>query len=198
MNYTVYEGRESVGEIVIESYGLYFEIACRVISRAEIRRIYAICGKDSICLGIPDKDGVFKRRIPVKRLPKPDRIIASSVQSEYWHPWSGDYFGPMVYDAFLKPNPNGYSIAIDPDEWENISQWRTIGEREMVGGRSMIRVDIGSDGQLHLTEKEKGEDKHEIHIKNRSNDIDPLLLADLPADYDYGGPCAEEAHSDYL
>ena len=198
MNYTVYKGRESVGELAIEPFGLYYDVVCRVQSREEIQRIYAICGTDSICLGIPDKDGCFARRIPVKHLPKPDRIIASVGQSDSWRPWSGDYFGPMVYDAYLRMDTNGWSIAVALDELENTPQWKAIGQREIVLGRSMIRVDIGSDGQLPLTEKEKGEDKHEIHTKNRSNDIDPLLLADLPADYDYGGACAEEAHSDYL
>ena len=122
MNYTVYKGRESVGELAIEPFGLYYDVVCRVQSREEIQRIYAICGTDSICLGIPDKDGCFARRIPVKHLPKPDRIIASVGQSDSWRPWSGDYFGPMVYDAYLRMDTNGWSIAVALDELENTPQ----------------------------------------------------------------------------
>lgn len=198
MKYTVYEGKEPVGEISVDSHGLYFGVACKVKPQERIRRIYAIRGTDSICLGIPDRNGVFERRIPVKHLPAPDRIIASSAEPGPWIPWSGDYFGPMVYDSFLRSEEGGWSLAVAPNELENIPQWKEIGKGETVDSRPMIRVDMGTDGQLPQIEKENEGEKYEVHIQNRGDNLDPLLLADLPADYDYGGNGIEETHSDYL
>jgi len=57
MNYTVYEGRRPVGELSIEPAGLYYEIRCKVNATDTVRRLYSICGMDTICLGIPDGNG---------------------------------------------------------------------------------------------------------------------------------------------
>ncbi len=198
MIYTVYAGKEPVGEITIEACGLYFEIHGKITPCGEVRRLYGIRATDSVCLGIPDKNGELHRRVSQRSFTLPERVILSGTNSDRWLPWSGESFGTMVYDGFLCREENGWSLAIDPVEWENIPQWRENGKKETVAGRPMIRVNLGMDGQPPLIKKDNGGEDNEIHTQNHSNALDPLLLADLPADYDYGGTGSEEAHSDYL
>ena len=198
MNYTVYETMEPVGELSIEPAGLYYEINCKLHTGDSLRRVYGIRGTDITCLGIPDRNGVLQRWIPRKYLAIPERVIVSDAEPGKWQPWSGEYFGPMLYDCFLCPMENGWSLAIGQEEWEGLPQWKDIGKRETVAGRTMIRVDLGTEKQPPRIEKEIGGEENEVHTQNIGNDIDPLLLADLPADYDYGGTGTEEADRHHL
>lgn len=198
MNYTVYEGRVPVGELSIEPAGLYYEIRCKLNKTDAVRRLYGIRGMDTICLGIPDGNGELQRWVPRKYVAIPDRVIVSATESGKWRPWSGEDFGPMLYDCFLRPTGNGWSVAMDPAEWEQLPQWKDIGKKENVAGRHMVRVDFDAEKQPPLIERKNGGEKDEVHTQNIGNDIDPLLLADLPADYDYGGTDTEEADRHHL
>ncbi len=198
MNFTVYEGKEPVGELSIEPAGLYYEIKCKLKRVDTVRRLYGIRSTDTTCLGIPDRNGELQRWIPRKYVAIPDRVIVSGAEPGKWRPWSGDDFGPMLYDCFLCPTENGWSLAIEKEEWEKLPQWKNIGKKETVAGRTMIRVDLGAEKQPPLIEKEIGGEDNEVHTQNIGNDIDPLLLADLPADYDYGGTGTEEADRHHL
>ena len=195
--YTVYEGKQPVGELTIEACGLYYEIIGKVQSRTQVHRIYGIREKDSFCIGIPDKNGDLFRRIAQKSFIIPERVILSNLSPESWLPWSGDAFGPMIYDGLICTKGTGWDLAIHPDEWEKIPQWREIGKRETVLHKPMILIELGMDGQPLLIERkleiENGGTEYETYIPSHSMDIDPLLLADLPADYDYGSSDAEEA-----
>ena len=197
MIYTVYEGREPVGEIHIEAVGLYYELRGKVTPCGKVMRLYGICGDDSVSMGIPDSHGELRRRISKKGFRMPDRVIRSSTSGK-WHPWSGDMFGPMIYDALIAKAEKGYILAIPLGEWEEIPQWREMGKREMVEGRDMVCIDLGTEGQPTLKERENGGEENEVQQQNFSSDLDPLLLADLPADYDYGGSDTEEADCDHI
>ncbi len=198
MNYTVYEATEPVGELSIEPAGLYYEIKCKLRTGGRVLRLYGTRETDSTYLGIPDGNGELQRWIPRKYLPVPERVIVSDAEPGQWKPWSGAYFGPMLYDCFLRPTEKGWSLAIGQEEWEKIPQWADIGKRETVAGRTMICVDPGSEKQPPRIEREIGGEENEVHMQNIGNDIDPLLLADLPADYDYGGTVTEEADRHHL
>ncbi len=199
MNYTVYKGSQPVGEATIEPAGLYYEIRCMLREIGPVQRLYGIRGIDVCCLGVPDKNGKLQRWIPRKYVPAPERVIVSDVAPGKWKPWSGAYFGPMLYDCFLCSTDQGWSLAIGQEEWEGLSQWKDMGKKETVGGRLMICVDLGTDGQPARIDIENGgEENEKIHNPNYGDDIDPLLLAELPADYDYGGTGTEEADRHHL
>ena len=172
MNYTVYEGTHTVGEVELQPKGLYYEIKAMVSCHGTIRRIYGICGSESFYLGIPDRNGELFRRISKMSIPIPDYFVLSE---------------------------------LTPQEWRTnfISHDRDIVQSDHVN-QEMFIADIGSAEQEPLreieinTETDDGGNENETLKQNHSDDLDPLLLADLPADYDYGGTGAEEVDCNYI
>ncbi|MBR6825369.1 MAG: hypothetical protein IKM59_02365 [Oscillospiraceae bacterium] len=198
MTFTVYEGTRAIGELSIEACGLYYEIRCSIEGQGALRRLYGIRERESTYLGIPDGTGKLCRRIPRKNFNLPEWVIASSAEPGPWRPWCGNSFGPELKDCFLRSIDNGWLLAIGQDELENLPEWKGKGNIETVAGRPMICLQFDLSGQPPQKEIEIGGERNEVHTQIHSNDIDPLLLADLPADYDYGGTGTEEAHSDHL
>jgi hypothetical protein len=68
----------------------------------------------------------------------------------------------------------------------------------------MVLLDLDAPEEEPPVEKnmnikiDNGGDRNETIPQIHSTAIDPLLLADLPADYDYGGGGESEAHSHNL
>lgn len=240
MKYTVYDGKEPVGDLTVEARGLYYVLHCKIQAGKELRRLYGLSGTESTLLGLPDQKGEFTRRISGRQFSAPERVILSPVEPGKWYPWSGDHFGPMLYDCLLSPGENGWRLAIRPEEWKGLSQWRTEGSRESVAGKEWICIDIadgesflpreeeteqeepqsdeqgkeqqcpGEEGERVLRPQEESRENPQEKLQDPSPgmeadteamagyahgdgmDVDPLLLAGLPADYDYGGTGPED------
>lgn len=213
MDYTVYEGTQAVGQLTIQPDGLYYVIECKLNEGEPLRRLYGIHGLQSIYLGIPNYNGELHCRISKKRLPIPQRVIASVAAPGQWLPWSGDSFGVFLYDAFMKHEGDSVYLAVNETESEQLPQWRNLGQRETVVGSPMVCIPMDPNGQPPQIETENGGERNEerevteqtqridhseIHTTKSGIAIDPLLLADLPADYDYGSAESEEADRDHL
>ena len=163
MTFTVFDENRAVGDLTIEPRGLYYEITAKVECYAGIRRIYGVREGKAFCLGVPDQNGEFHRRISQKTFVMPERVIVSTT----------DLCSPTL-------------------------QEKDIHNREMVEEYSEIFMDTEMSEQPSLIERENGGEENEAHLQNNSTDIDPLLFADLPADYDYGGTGTEEADCHYI
>ena len=173
MNYIVFEEGKPVGEINIEAAGLYYEIRAKVKECGRVQRLYGVRGEQIFCIGVPDSKGELIRRISKRAFVVPDRVILSEVPPQREEPI------PEI------------------EELLSVSQDNIIEDRKRIEERSYYEEYHETDDQKPLTETEDGGEKNEIHNQSCSDDIDPLLFADLPADYDYGGAGAEEADSDY-
>ena len=173
MNDMVYEGSHAVGEIVIEPCGLYYEIKANVSNRGIIQRLYGIYDRDFCYIGIPDQRGELFRRVPKRNFRIPQRVILSDLP------------------------PDQFCLTDTSTESE-----RDCINRESVADDIPDSENQGSLWQLSLIEKkierEHGGEENEVHPHKLSSDLDPLLLADLPADYDYGGSGTEEADCDHI
>lgn len=172
MIFKVYEGEQPAGDLTLECSGLYYEIHAKIQNRGIVQRIYGICGTESYYIGIPDKNGELNRRVSRKQFPIPEKIILSE-----------------------QPKAQDRSFLISEGLGETTSQ-KESKKIETVDDGTMDSVEREIVRQTPQIDIESGGEENETHTKNYCNDIDPLLLADLPADYDYGG--TEEADRDYV
>lgn len=174
MIYTVLEDGQPVGEMEIESVGLYYSICAKVPNRGKIMRVYGFSEDGYFPIGVPDCQGELVRRISKKSFPLPEKVVLSDHMPQEEKPCH-------IVDESISELP--------------------IEETENTDKVDSCQVDVPftmySD-QLPLIETENGGETNEVHKKNRSDDIDPLLFADLPADYDYGGNEQEETDCNYL
>lgn len=197
MESVIYEGAEPVGTFTLREEGLYQKVHCN-IKTSGIRRIYAVYGLHSQYLGIPDADGSLTTRITKKALPRIDFAVATEHVRSEWQPWRGEIDGVFVEHCFLREDENGISLALPEAEAVKFPAWAEQMYRERINGTEAARILLDPNGHLPLIEKENGGTEYET---NDSNALDPLLLAELPADYDYGGRDEveqQEAHRDHL
>ena len=172
MKHTVFEENRPVGEMEIEPDGLYYKITAKVINRGKVLRLYGIIGSRITCIGIPDRGGEMLRRISKKSFSVPEKVILSEFPPQ----------PQTVYHDFDEP----------------LEALQTTEERECEDDKTEVLEKQHDDNHDPLTEIDNGGEKYETNSQNFSNDIDPLLLADLPTDYDYGCTGSEEAYSDHL
>ncbi len=188
MESVIYEGATPVGTFSIQEDGLYHRIQC-LVSTNGIRRIYAVCGLRSQYLGIPDAGGHLITRIAKKALPKIDFAIASPHERNEWNPWRGEIDGVFVEECFLREDAGGLLLALAESEAVKFPAWADQMHRERINGTEKAMILLDPNGHLPLIEKENGGTDYET---NDSSALDPLLLAQLPAGYDYGGRDEDE------
>lgn len=107
----------------------------------------------------------------------------------------GEFYRRISQKTLIMPER---VIVSSLDPYGSTLQEREIDNRDTAKVCTEILSDREMPEQPPRIEKENGEEENEVHMQNNSTDIDPLLLADLPADYDYGGTGAEEADCHYI
>lgn len=175
MEFIVYEGTQPVGDLAMEPHGLYYEITAKIQPSDTVKRLYGITGSDNFYIGIPDRRGELFRRIPRKHVGTPERFVLSDLTPyESWYISESEQKSP----ASIETNTEQRETANDTME-------DTI----------PVPADVVP---TPLTEIENGGEENEISTQNDCTDVDPLLFADLPADYDYGGTGTEETDSPHI
>ncbi len=176
MQYTVYERNRPVGELTMEPCGLYYEIVANIQAPDAVKRLYAMVGENSFYIGIPDRRGELRKKIPQKNIAIPQKIILSQFPPQQWND-----------DGELKEE---YPTSTEIEKIQRETADDNMGEDKICIPEIAVCPP--------LIETENGGEENEIHTQNDCIGIDPLLLADLPADYDYGGTGAEEADCDHI
>ncbi len=193
MESVIYEGTKPIGTFTLQEEGLYHRIQCRLKTDG-IRRVYAVHGLHSQYLGIPDANGQLSVRIAKKTLPLIEFAIASPHERSIWKPWRGEIDGVFVEVCLLREDESGVSLALPETEAVKFPAWSEQMYRERINGTDSAIVLLDPNGHLPLIEKENGGIDYET---NDSNALDPLLLANLPADYNYGvGDEGEQQEAD--
>ena len=182
MESVIYEGTKPIGTFELNEEGLYQRILCKMKANG-LRRIYAVHGLHSQYLGIPDASGQLSVRIAKKSFNGMELAIASPQERSEWNPWRGEVDGVPVEFCYIKHDENGISLALPEDEAVKFPAWTEQMYREKINGTDTAIVLLDPNGHLPLIERENGGTEYET---NDGNALDPLLLADLPADYDYG------------
>lgn len=193
MESVIYEGTKIVGTYEVREEGLYRRICCKVETKG-IRRLYAVYGLHAQYLGIPDANGQLSARISKRLLPGVEGVLASAYERGEWNPWRGEMDGVLIGFCFLREREDGIALALSEEEAIKFPAWTEQLYRERINGMDAAIVLLDPNGHLPLVEKENGGTEYET---NDSNALDPLLLAELPADYSYGvGDEGEQQEAD--
>ncbi len=204
MESVIYEKGRRVGSICMEPEGLYWLIQGRLEETGGLCRLYGIRGWDSVYLGIPNEQGFLQTRIPRKQLAALDCALAVTSPRGPWLPWRGMVGEILLEDCYIQKQPEGFRLALPQWELEKLPIPAESLQREQVYDRELLSLPLSADGSLPQIEIENGGTENET---NDYSDLDPFLLADLPADYSYGtdesGEAGDEIHrgeadSDYL
>ncbi len=195
MDCVIYENGSAAGTLYIVSEGLYWHIRCKMKPASQLRRLYAVAGLRSVYLGIPDASGEMRIRIAKKNLPEVQLALAASTPRGEWLPWRGEVDGVEVELCYCRQEPDGICLALPESELIKFPAWTGKWNCERVYDKEMALLYLDENGHLPQKENEHGGTE-----ENETMDcgyVDPLLLAELPADYSYGGT-GEEAGGDYI
>ena len=195
MDCVIYENGSAVGTCTMTSEGLYWHIRCKLKPMSGLRRLYAVTGLRSVYLGIPDAHGEMSVRIAKKALPEVQVALAVTAPRGEWLPWRGEVDGVEVEMCYCRQESGGICLALPESELIKFPAWAGKWNRERVYDREMALLHLDADGHLPQIETEHGGTERNETMD--SGYVDPLLLADLPAGYSYGGT-DEEAGGDYL
>ena len=195
MDCVIYENGNAAGTMSIQSEGLYWRIRCKMRPMSGLRRVYAIAGLQSVYLGIPDARGELNLRIAKKNLPETQMALAVSTPKGEWLPWRGEIDGVEVELCYCRRETEGICLALPEAELIKFPAWAGEWDRERVYDKEMALLHLDENGHLPQIETEHGGTEENETMD--SGYVDPLLLADLPADYSYGGT-GEEAGGDYI
>jgi hypothetical protein len=101
-------------------------------------------------------------------------------------PWQGELQTVNLEHCLIKEEGGAFALAIPEEQWQRLPNNIGEGQRTQIYGQRMLVIDPDAPIVLPRIEKENGGKKNEVLNENAGEPIDPLLLADLPADYDYG------------
>jgi hypothetical protein len=199
MDCVIYEKGSAAGTLTMASEGLFWNLHCKIKPSKELYRLYAVSGLSSVYLGIPDSRGELRVRIAKKHLPEMQAALAVTTPKGDWLPWRGVVDGVEVELCYCRQEADGISLALPEAELIKFPAWAGKWNRERVYGQDLALLRLDEDGHLPQIEREHGgtEEYETEHETMDGGYVDPLLLADLPADYSYGGT-GEEAGGDYL
>lgn len=186
----VYEAGKVIGTLRAEPAGLFWEIYCKITVQPELlRRIFVLKGWKVEYLGIPDKNGELRGKIPQKRLPEGiETALASKMPREAWLPWRGEVDGVSVENACIRPTEEGIELALGLEETLKFPAWAENMKIESVLDGEMALLTLGPEGQLPVIEREVGGNTDETMDRS---DFDFELPAE-PAAYDCGGSTGDE------
>lgn len=159
MEIEIYDGTQSVGKLSMQQQGLYLHIQGSLNDAYALYRVYGICGDACEYLGIVDPRGYIRRRVSARSLTPSEYCLLSPLAPQEF------IFSPKEK---TKESEDGQTESPEPDPTDYEPQ--VIPHRE-------------EPQQKEKTERGK---KNETDEEMLGSFIDPLLLADLPADYDYG------------
>ena len=195
MDCVIYENGSAAGTLTITSEGLYWLVRCKLKPMSRLRRVYAVTGLQSVYLGIPDARGELSVRMAKKHLPDMESALAVTTPKGEWLPWRGEVDGVEVEFCYCKQEADGICLALPESEVIKFPAWAGQWNRERVYDSELALLRLDQNGHLLVIDRENGgNDENETMD---SGYIDPLLLADLPADYSYGGT-GDEAGGDYI
>ena len=169
MEIEIYHGTQPMGKLSIRQQGLYLYIQGSLDATYALHRIYGIRGEVCEYLGIVDLQGQIRRRVSARSLSSLDYCLLSPL-------------GPQEFMLAPKETTPEPEEGDAPEASTTASELHRIPERE-------------EPQQIEQTERGK---KNETDEEMLGSVIDPLLLADLPADYDYGQGGEQEAHCNHL
>lgn len=195
MDCVIYENGSAAGTFTVTSEGLYWRIRCKLKPMSRLRRVYAVTGLQSVYLGIPDARGELSVRMAKKHLPDMESALAVTTPKGEWLPWRGEVDGVEVELCYRKQEDDGICLALPETELIQFPAWAGQWNYEKVYDQKMALLRLDQNGHLPQIDRENGGTE-----KDETMDcgyIDPLLLAELPADYSYGGG-DEEVGGDYL
>jgi hypothetical protein len=186
MEWNVYEGSKAVGSLHVTCEGLYLHLEGSLSTEGRLCRVYGICGRHSVYLGLTDSTGCIHKRLTRKGLPTPEFCILSPYGPGQWMPWQGELQTVNLEHCLIKEEGGAFALAIPEEQWQRLPNNIGEGQRTEIYGQRMLLIDPDAPIVLPRIEKENGGKKNEVLNENAGEPIDPLLLADLPADYDYG------------
>ncbi len=195
MDCVIYENGSAAGTLTMASEGLYWQIRCKMKPTKQLLRLYAVSGLSSVYLGIPDGRGELSVRIGKKHLPDVQAALAVTTPKGEWLPWRGEVDGVEVELCYCRQEADGICLALPEAELIKFPAWAGQWNRERVYDQELALLRLDENGHLPQIDRENG--GTEEHETMDSGYIDPLLLAELPADYSYGGT-DEEAGGDHL
>lgn len=186
MEWNVYEGSKAVGSLHVTCEGLYLHLEGSLSTEGRLCRVYGICGRHSVYLGLTDSTGCIRKRLTRKGLPTPEFCILSPYGPGQWMPWQGELQTVNLEHCLIKEEGGAFALAIPEEQWQRLPNNIGEGQRTEIYGHRMLVIDPDAPIVLPRIEKENGGKKNEVLNEIGGELVDPLLLADLPADYDYG------------
>ncbi len=186
MEWNVYEGSKAVGSLHVTCEGLYLDLEGSLSTEGRLCRVYGICGRQSVYLGLTDSAGHIRKRLTRKSLPTPEFCILSPYGPGQWMPWQGELQTVLLEHCLIKEEGGAFAVAIPEGQWQRLPNNIAEGQRTEIYGERMLVIDPDAPVVRPRREIEHGGKRNEVLNENAGELVDPLLLADLPADYDYG------------
>ena len=186
----IFEAGKPIGTITADATGLFWEFCCIVTERPErLRRIFVQNGWQVEYLGIPDRNGILKGRIPQKRMSYGiTNALATQRPKGEWLPWQGKLDGVQVENACIRVTQEGIDLALFPEEILKFPAWADIIKTENILGKEMAVLSLDKDGRLPVKDIEIGGNTDETMDCNALD----LGLPDEPVACNSGGSEGDE------
>ncbi|MBR4308338.1 MAG: hypothetical protein IKT58_01950 [Oscillospiraceae bacterium] len=191
MDYEIYEGSHCLGTLSIQTHGLYLSVQGQLSPAKALSRVYGLCKDTYLYLGIVDPHGRVEKQLSAGTRGLPEVCILAHLGPEPNFPPEGKLVGSPLEDLCRELRPDLLHTQNHRDPFLTAEAGDTLPQLEESSCEEEIE-------ELPLTETENGGKENEQTEENYGTAVDPLLLADLPADYDYGQGGEQEADCHHL
>ena len=177
MELAIYEGEKQVGTLRAETDGLFYDVSCCITpAKEQVLRVFVGNSWKSEYLGIPDRSGNLRARLPKKRLPDgiSFAVAAAAPRGEYL-PWRGEADGVPIAEGFIRSTEDGIDLLLPPQEAVKLPAWAESMQTETLYGRELLRLSLLPDGTLPERKKDRGENTYE---ENPCDVFDDRVSAD--------------------